>query len=267
MNPLPDLSQTYSMLLQEEDQRTLNVSSASEYNVQESAALLARQPGNFSKSRYESRGDLSCDYCKGTGHTRDKCYKLNGYPHIHKHRLYKGTSPGNRNSRPVFNNYKSKTAAQVTSVGIPEVHSTSDVTLPDRTSGMGDNSASFVTQAQYQHLLSLIQSNTSSGNPGKSDVSSGMFNSAHLAGNISFTSTCLTSITTINEWIIDSGATDHITPFLHLLSNPTAVKSVIHMPNGKTAAISHIGQICLNDNLVLIFHKGPNVYSCSIFSV
>lgn len=49
------------------------------------------------------------------------------------------------------------------------------------------------------------------------------------------------------KWIIDSGATDHITPNLHYFSSykPLAQDSFITMPNGEQAKIHHIGNIQL----------------------
>ena len=55
------------------------------------------------------------------------------------------------------------------------------------------------------------------------------------------------------KWIIDSGATDHITPNLHCFSSytPLAHNSFITMPNGKQAQIHHIGTIALTPSLTL----------------
>lgn len=32
----------------------------------------------------QKKDDRNCDYCKATGHTRDTCFKLHGYPDLYK---------------------------------------------------------------------------------------------------------------------------------------------------------------------------------------
>ena len=55
---------------------------------------------------------------------------------------------------------------------------------------------------------------------------------------------------------IDSGASDHITPHLHLFSTlqPAKFPGFITMPNGKQSKIAHIGSVQLTPRLTL-----PNV--------
>jgi len=55
------------------------------------------------------------------------------------------------------------------------------------------------------------------------------------------------------KWIIDSGATDHISQNLHYFSSytPLAQGSFITMPNGKQARIHHVGTIRLCPSLTL----------------
>lgn len=53
------------------------------------------------------------------------------------------------------------------------------------------------------------------------------------------------------SWIIDSGATHHITHHLNLLTNFTPVNSKIHLPKGDISTVSHIGSIQLASYLTL----------------
>lgn len=59
------------------------------------------------------------------------------------------------------------------------------------------------------------------------------------------------SISSISSWIIDTGATDHITPFSYLLTNPIPVHNLIHLPNGQTSIITYKGTIHLTFDLTL----------------
>jgi len=56
-----------------------------------------------------------------------------------------------------------------------------------------------------------------------------------------------------NIWIIDSGASDHITPHLNLLSSVQKLSNpgFITMPNGKQSSIEHVGTVQLSPTLVL----------------
>jgi len=55
------------------------------------------------------------------------------------------------------------------------------------------------------------------------------------------------------KWIIDSGATDHITPHIHLFHSYSAVSRpcFITMPNVEQAQVKHVGTIILSPSLVL----------------
>lgn len=100
MNPLPTVSKAYGLLLQEETHRNLS-NIKTQFNL-ETAAFYARK-FNDSKSQQQpssiripgqsvdsgigttrnfvyTRNKLFCEHCKMRNHTKDKCYKLHGYP-------------------------------------------------------------------------------------------------------------------------------------------------------------------------------------------
>lgn len=54
-----------------------------------------------------------------------------------------------------------------------------------------------------------------------------------------------------NHWIIDSGATDHVTFQFDKLVNPVSVNAHLQLPNGQTILISHKGTVHLTDDLIL----------------
>ncbi|CAM8902863.1 unnamed protein product [Rhodiola kirilowii] len=74
--------------------------------------------------------------------------------------------------------------------------------------------------------------------------------STHMAGIA-----CLSSITLSKDcWIIDSDATDHSTPHVHLLTHLKAltVPYDVLMPNGERVLVTHTGTHYLNDKMKLL---------------
>ncbi|XP_074352187.1 uncharacterized protein LOC141691361 [Apium graveolens] len=89
MKPIPSLNQAFSLLLQEESQR--DFASISNTPVTENIAMNVKFNPNFrtkgiNNASQRKTGDsaFTCDYCQMTGHSRDKCFCLHGYPEWHK---------------------------------------------------------------------------------------------------------------------------------------------------------------------------------------
>ena len=55
-----------------------------------------------------------------------------------------------------------------------------------------------------------------------------------------------------NTWVIDTGAIDHLVCFVHLLTTVTAItQSMVQLPNGEMASVTHIGTVILSSSLTL----------------
>ena len=55
-----------------------------------------------------------------------------------------------------------------------------------------------------------------------------------------------------NTWVIDTGAIDHIVCYVHLLTTIIAItQSIVQLPNGETALVTHIGTVTLSSSLIL----------------
>ena len=231
---LPNVSEAYYMLLQEEHQREMSSevqivpqSAAlynSSYNSQEPLGLMGKNVGytdmrsggyngssnSYSNNRNQngsnggnnhlanyrnptSKRPLFCEHCKMTGHTIQRCYKIHSYPR--GHRSYRGK----------------KLAASVTQEQegvswLEDVHNSSSAQEPAL-------SLPTLNSEQYQQLLSLLSKQQAEGNtPGTSrtSVGTGFMTGKHFSFLISFSN---------GDWIIDSGASDHITPNLDLLKS------------------------------------------------
>ena len=159
---------------------------------------------------------VQCNYCKKPRHTIDRCYKPQ------RQRNDRGQLDRNR---------RVAASVQQTSIGadVTETHSSGQHTL---------------TSEQYTQLISLLSKQNMEITP-HTDNSQAAF----LAGK----TFCFLSAQPSLHWIVDSGATDHITPHLHLFHSYTTVSRpcFIIMPNGKQVQVSHIGSVILNSNITL----------------
>lgn len=88
MSPLPSISQAYALIIQEEKQREIHVSSQF---ISESASMVAMN--NQFKDRSDSKQTVICSHCKKPGHPASKCYRLIGFPKDFK--FTKGKAPYN----------------------------------------------------------------------------------------------------------------------------------------------------------------------------
>lgn len=71
-------------------------------------------------------------------------------------------------------------------------------------------------------------------------------NTVHLAGTL-FTSPYAKE----SHWITDFGATDHITSQYDTLINPIPCHALLHLPNGITINVTHVGTVCLSSDITL----------------
>lgn len=248
MRPLPSLSQAYNVILQEEKQRGLSAAShivnqSAAFHVQvpsgqryehslgsEHTALVGQQRVAYNynyKPKAEQNASVTagrsdrkqyfCDHCKIHGHSIQRCFKIHGYPPGHK-----------------FYNKNKKIAAAVqvepdNTEENPSSTSASQVPIPG------------LTADQYAQLMVLLQKSSSE--------SLEASHSGFMAGN----KICLFSSFRKDSWIIDSGASDHISPNLSLFFDVRPILQHCHitMPNGLPAQVKHIGSVKIGPNLCL----------------
>ncbi|XP_075074557.1 uncharacterized protein LOC142162140 [Nicotiana tabacum] len=149
-----------------------------------------------------------CDYCKRVGHTKYKCFKLHGYPQT-----------SNNNQNPRYNRNKRVVA---------DAHSNLSDEISARTEEFGpkdENQNLNLSKEQYSQLINILQHfNTSSGGECSQNTSHGAGTVNLAAGNMNFEDiiTCTSYIdfgklsckcfrTWTNTWILDSGASNHLT--------------------------------------------------------
>nr|XP_009602511.1 uncharacterized protein LOC104097618 [Nicotiana tomentosiformis] len=111
MNPLPSLAQAFAILIQEEKQREMK---SNNQLMIDSSSLSVNMAGNnnfrtsYGQQGNGSGGNSYTNYNQssgtGPGHTKDKCYKLYGYPQDSKF------NKGKLVAANVFGDYGDKTA-------------------------------------------------------------------------------------------------------------------------------------------------------------
>ncbi|XP_075087534.1 uncharacterized protein LOC107770778 [Nicotiana tabacum] len=184
----------------------------------ESAAKLWK---NIEKHYVQPNGSKVYQIRKKPGHTIEKYYKLHGYP----------------NSGPPNNSQPNKFKKTTTYAHVADSQSvvTFDTSIPNNHSEQSTKNNYGFTKEQYEHLLNLFYQTKVS--PQDTAISG----SANFAGLVHcldvrncYVFTCNVSRLEGDPWIIDSGATNHMTPNKSLLINlkPLVIPYLVILPNG-----------------------------------
>ncbi|XP_016473000.2 uncharacterized protein LOC107794955 [Nicotiana tabacum] len=158
MNPLPTLAQAFSLLIQNEKQREIKPNNQMFF---ESASLNVNTSKHGSyKTNYSNNSNSIggnrprpfCDYCKRPGHTKDKYYKLHGYPQSFRNSHTQSSNAGqNMNQAARFNKGRRIVAT---------VQGTSAEAMPAGKDGSEDRDEVRhvnLSKEQYGQILNLLQ--------------------------------------------------------------------------------------------------------------
>ncbi|GKB60306.1 retrovirus-related pol polyprotein from transposon TNT 1-94 [Tanacetum coccineum] len=212
INPLPSVENACAVIQQEESQKDLFQNNGTSI---ESTALLSKQ---------DVKG--KCSICGFKWHPPEKCWEKVGYPvWHHKYKQSKASNQSKGKNGANAGNFK-KTAASVTS---------------------GASSFTF-TSEQFETLMrSVLNDMKNSGISGNNCSDDDL---EFVAGML-----CLSASTNsiLHYWILDTGATDHMTPHSKAILNAKILKILpkITLPNGQSSDITQIGQVKLNNGIML----------------
>lgn len=179
-----------------------------------------RQQANTNSSTNRSKPNYFCTHCNVSGHSVERCFKIHGYP-------------------PGFKSQNRKVAA-ATQFGNSTMDNDDD-NFQSQSEASANDDSHILTKEQYSQLMTLFDQQTNVQHGDSSKL-------ALLAGTV-----CLLS-TSHNDWLIDSGATDHICPHLdqfHSYDKVSSQDSFITIPDGRQVKVLHVGTIKLNDDIIL----------------
>ncbi|XP_075646331.1 uncharacterized protein LOC142617361 [Castanea sativa] len=229
MDLIPSVDKVYSLLIQDQKQRSIGQGSSKGPFVESTALAAAKTMIHGSKSFKRGKERPTCSHYGLLGHTIEKCYRIHGYP------------PG----------YKTKALAnQVLSLDSVQESATATTSSPFP-----------FTLEQCQKLLAMIGGSDAQTNPiamakNVSLNQASTSQSTPLAGNLkhSIFSAKLVNRTAFGNstWVMDTGASDHIICFVSFFQTYTTVANCVAvLPNGELAHVTHIGTVKLSNFLIL----------------
>lgn len=226
-DPLPSIGRCYAILHQEEAQRLVQLPTVRP----EISALLARslpsQQAPTHPRRVWPAGTSLCEACGKPGHPRAKCFELIGYPEWWPS---KGKRRGHDSLPPAVHQVSAE----------PAPSTSAPPTVSCAVPGL--------TAEQYTQLMELLKP-TSLASAGESP-SPARFPPVSLSNFSPISPNSPTNPSPCN-WVLDSGATHHITssPLDNLYS--TTCPTFVSLPTGAHTPISSIGNFSLSPHLTL----------------
>ncbi|KAI3499188.1 hypothetical protein L1887_34981 [Cichorium endivia] len=220
MDPLPNVRSAFSIISREES-RQKNGSLSSNTNTNSQPAAF-NSKSNFKPNKGKNQ-NLQCKHCGVKGHTIERCYKLIGYPKDFK---FKNDSNNSGNSTSLNKTFSNNNANSVSN----------DLLGSSQTLKSEQH---YLTSEQYSRFLRLIS---------ETQVNEEVPANANMAG------IACNSFVEFNKWVVDSGASQHMTASESYLNDVVDVSKLnlkVGHPNGSSAHINKIGNLQLSNSLTL----------------
>ncbi|XP_074282629.1 uncharacterized protein LOC141607169 [Silene latifolia] len=193
----------------------------------------------------------TCPACKKKGHVREKCWRVVGYPAGHRMAKYFPAKPEGANFQSTYDSAGTSFKGHKTGASKGRFQKYPNKGRMAANAMTGEGSAEMagaitLTTEQFEQLMSNQKGKGMSTYPETEDKME-----ANFAGM------ALISCNNVNvssyEWIIDSGAYDHMISDLRLLENCKELKEKpkISLPNGGASHVSHTGSFQLKNGMKL----------------
>lgn len=229
----PTMSLGTAFHLVSEDERQKQVASAGKTSVEAAALQMqsARRQDKETGDRRDNRRDVKkCTHCGKLYHSVDECYEIIGYP--------KAGEKGGRDGNKKEDSWKKQKG-------------------PTKTAHMaaGTSPIPGITADQYSKLVDYFSKAEGVSMAVQEDTSP----TIDMAGKIN----------SLKHWIIDSGATEHITCDGTMLKNQTGIGSSapVKIPNGEKVPVMGVGDISLPNGLKLNGVLNIPDFKCNLLSV
>ncbi|XP_019232006.1 PREDICTED: uncharacterized protein LOC109212783 [Nicotiana attenuata] len=246
--PLPTVNQAYSMVISDESQKTVAATSGilgANPAISTESYDVAMYTKNMGNQRYKKNYNIQCDFCKIRGHSKENCFKIVGYPPDFKS---KRKGPGSYN-----NGTRACPAAYNALAEIPQHQpNVSYQQESQMTNGqIIDNSLPQIgafTKDQYEQILQILNKTNLKGN------------NNNCSANVAGMSITLLVSNCPKEWIIDTGATNHMVSDINMLNQESIVENTnpkrVCLPNGEISNVTHTGtsSISARSTLSNVFH-------------
>ncbi|KAK4425256.1 hypothetical protein Salat_1719500 [Sesamum alatum] len=227
--PLPPLNRTYALIIQEERHRALTRTR----DVRTEAVSFTVQGP---KSAPSSATNVVCKSCGKPVHEINSCFKIIGYPEWWSTGRGKGSERGRNTNSTGHGKGKSVVANAAQTVNTFAATGTSTVLTPQDKASL----ASTLTDDQWATILAMA--NSQDKGISKEKLSS--------------------------QWILDSGASHHMTGNKHLLVNLVDIlPTPIGLPNGTCTNAVKKGSVILGDKLRLNHVLYVPQLSCNLISL
>ncbi|KAH0635534.1 hypothetical protein KY289_035449 [Solanum tuberosum] len=228
----PTINQAYAMIIEDEIQHSNYVANV----IQKPDPMAMNVHKNQGKKYYKGR---KCEFCHFTGHTKENCYKLIGYPDDWKNRKksnnlrntsgasYSGDGgkqfPANNVKNSAGSSHYAGQHSANHAAGIFHSHEASTSFDEDKTLHKGHA----FTDQEYKQIMEMLN---------KDVKEPKQVNMAGIA------TTCLMSTGFTQNWIVDSGASHHITANRHLLTKSYSIDKTQQNQDLSSGRVKGIGK-------------------------
>ncbi|KAG6406521.1 hypothetical protein SASPL_134125 [Salvia splendens] len=194
------------------------------------AATFQTQVARLNDKNWRAPKKIGVTHCGKLYHSVEECYEIVGYPK-------QGERGGRNSGKKEDSRYKLRGANKSAHMAA------------------GSSPLSGITIEQYSKLVEHFSKSGDTSQVAREENPT----SANMAGKIN----------NLNSWIIDSGATEHITCDSMLLENQTSCGTEIpvKIPNGETVSVKSIGNANLPNGLKLNQVLNIHAFKCNLLSV
>ncbi|CAL5338710.1 unnamed protein product [Camellia sinensis] len=215
--PLPSTREVFAEVRREEARRKVMLKEVTA-TVPEGSALVSRGTYSGPNTR-QQKGRPWCEHCRKPGHSKDNCWEVHGKPADWKPR-----------QSPKTRGYQACSEPQPERQQVESNHSDSGSSSHD----------------QLKKIMEMLATLQASGQPPKNTPP------GTLAHRGNFPQAFYT-FHNHTSWIIDSGASDHMTDSYHLFSSyiPCAGNLRVRIADGSLAPVAGKGSIRISDSITL----------------